>query len=109
MPIQPKRKPLEARFYKQNSMVRIDWDNVSYANCKDQIEELFKPYGEIKFFYRSGHQILMYLENYDNAMLASRSLNGTRWPDGSEIKFKVEEKLTSSFLHAVESLFFSIS
>ena len=64
---------------------------------------------QFHIFDRPRSQTFSYLENYDNAMLASRRLNGTRWPDGSEIKITVEEKLTSSFLHAAESLFFSIS
>ena len=63
---------------------------------------------QFHIFDQPRSQTYSYLENYDNAMLASRRLNGTRWPDGSEIKIKVE-KLTSSFLHAAESLFFSIS
>ena len=50
---------------------------------------------QFHIFDRPRSQTFSYLENYDNAMLASRRLNGTRWPDGSEIKFKVKEKLTS--------------
>ena len=109
MSIKRPRKPLNASFWGQYEYARIDWDNVSRENCKDEITELFKTYGYIKFYYRYDCQILMYIEDYDQAMRASRDLNRRKWPDATEIQFKVQPRIASSFLHAAEELYFNFN
>ena len=110
MSIKRPRKPLNASFWGQYEYARIvstriDWDNVSRENCKDEITELFKTYDDIKFQYRYDCQILMYIEDYDQALRASRDLNGRKWPDGPEIQFKVQPRIASSFLQATRAVF----